>query len=86
MLIHKSNVIVPIIIKNPTFCLLSITSSINYIMQNKKDSLKYIFFATIGICIGYFIYDYTSDGVMDAEPIPMLVIIIGSSLALFSKK
>ena len=51
-----------------------------------KKSLKYTAIVLLIACIGYTIYDYISDGVLDTDPISMLVITIGSSLALFNKE
>jgi|TARA_A200000159_G_scaffold153219_1_gene164939 hypothetical protein len=51
-----------------------------------KKSLKYTAIGVLIVCIGYTIYDYISDGVLDTDPIPILVITIGSSLALFNKE
>jgi hypothetical protein len=39
-----------------------------------KRSLKYSAMALIVISIGYIIYDYVSDGVLNTEPISMLFI------------
>ena len=50
-----------------------------------KKSLKYTAILLIVICVGYLIYDYSSGGVLNEEPVLMLVIVIGSSLALFKK-
>ncbi len=51
-----------------------------------KKSLKYTAIVLLIACIGYTIYDYISDGVLDTDPVSMMVIIIGSSLALFNKE
>jgi hypothetical protein len=51
-----------------------------------KRSLKYSAMALIVISIGYIIYDYVSDGVLNTEPIPMLFIIIGVSSFFFTKE
>ncbi len=50
-----------------------------------KRSLKYSAMALIVISIGYTIYDYVSDGVLNTEPILMLFIIIGLSSFFFTK-
>ena len=51
-----------------------------------KKSLKYTAIVVLNVCIGYTIYDYIYDGFLDKDSMSMLVITIGSSLALFNKE